>query len=301
MVEFVDLPDIRSHVIDAYGISKTQLEALYAKSKEKIKSFKERINHPIKIQQDDMDQFLYSFETLPVLGKEYWFMLFSGLNGSFHDQLMVAFGRNRKNNMQMNNVEQLPDTDYYRGGVSECWFVKDNRVNKLGIQPCKITIQENILEIKGENYDVQFSGNFPDYEIKIISNEQIIIQLSLQPPKSGKPFEFNQFFVGNLGFDLGNLYFDFQGKLSDEAFNGNSYVQKVIITAPFVPWYWSRLVFENGSWLLFFQSWIEFRGIKKQISSGARFYDVSKDREYEIEEFDFKQQNNQSWMDSDLE
>ena len=81
-----------------------------------------------------MDAFLFNYDDLPNFGKEYWFMLFSGLGDSYTDQLMLAFGRNKRNNMAMDGVDQLLNGDDYKGGVSEAWYYKDGNFYSLGTQ-----------------------------------------------------------------------------------------------------------------------------------------------------------------------
>ncbi|PKP60381.1 hypothetical protein CVT91_05245 [Candidatus Atribacteria bacterium HGW-Atribacteria-1] len=113
-----------------------------------------------------------------------------------------------------------------------------------------------------------------------------------------KSFEFSSYFKLFAGFALINLYFDFTGTLNGENFMGKCYVQKVVVIGPFVPWYWGRIVFSNGSVLTYFEPRIEILMFEHKIRSILEFYAHSKAQTYIFKNLNIKKfgKKNQRWL-----
>lgn len=98
--------------------------------------------------------------------------------------------------------------------------------------------------------EFEFHGSYPSYELKIGKKTKI----RFSKPKRGIPYEEQDFFVSAVGVGILNYYLDAHGILDGKRFDGVSYLQKVAVVAPFIPWNWVRLVFPDRSVLDFFEA-----------------------------------------------
>jgi hypothetical protein len=97
--------------------------------------------------------------------------------------------------------------------------------------------------------------------------------LKIFKSKKGRPFEIQNLLAGRMGFGLVNIYFDFAGKLLGKPFKGKCYVQKVILTSPFIPWNWGRFYMEDGGILDFFVVYSPFLPTKVKLFTNIHFFD----------------------------
>ncbi|MCK5477229.1 MAG: hypothetical protein KAI55_04885, partial [Candidatus Aenigmarchaeota archaeon] len=76
------------------------------------------------------------------------------------------------------------------------------------------------------------------------------------------------------------------------------YVQKVIVVGPFVPWYWGRIVFSNGSIISYYEPRIEISVFTHKLSSELTFYDNTKDKKYIFKNLNIKKfgKKNPRWI-----
>ena len=165
----------------------------------------------------------------------------------------------------------------------------------MEVQRKKITQGDDWIKFDTNEYQILFKGKFPNFSLFVTENDNELINIQTQSPKQADAIEFFGFEKANFGVEIGNTYLDFEGKLGGETFVGRSYMQKVIMSAPFVPWYWGRFVFENGSVLVFFLLWIEVAGIKKTLYSQAKIYDIDTNTYIKIDSFDVKNIKNTSY------
>ena len=221
-----------------------------------------------------IDDLLFSFEELPLFGKEYWFMKFTA-NDESRRQFFLMFGRSAGYiAINCRYVENNKIINGKTDGYCVSWAYDD--VQKT------ITDDLGIIEVKDEkvtcsNKDIQvdFYGLFPKYMLGITTNEKKIGSLDIKKPADNNyNSELAEDFRGLFGYRLANLYFDFKGVLFDKNFSGKCYVQKVIVVGPFVPWKWSRIIFRNGSILTYYIPSIEIGGVGYNIHNSMDFYDA---------------------------
>ncbi len=230
-----------------------------------------------KQKRKAIDKFFYTFDELPILGKEYWFMKFTSDTGS-KTQFLFMFGRSAGDislNGKYIKDKQLGPNKYNGYGVG--WAYKDKQksiVNDLGT----IEISDNKLNIENGPVSSCFCGTFPKYNLRVSKNNKEICNLKITEPKKGDlSFEIYEEHKAFFGYDLINLFFDFEGKLFNKKFKGKCYVQKVVAVGPFIPWRWVRIVFKNGSILTCFTANLEILGLKYNKSLCSTYYDsVSK-------------------------
>jgi len=215
-----------------------------------------------KEKRKAIDKFLYSFDELPILGKEYWFMKFTSDTG-LKTQFFFMFGRST-GDMTLNGKcikdEQLGPNKY--NGYSVGWGYDNKQksiVNELG----SIEISDNKINIENGSVSSCFCGSYPKYNLKLSKNNKEICNINITEPRDKSlKFEFCEYHKAFFGYDLVNIYFDFNGKLFNKKFKGKCFIQKVVAVGPFIPWRWVRIIFKNKSVLTYFEINPELFGLK---------------------------------------
>ncbi len=239
-----------------------------------------------KEKKKAIDKFFYSFDELPILGKEYWFMKFTSDTGS-KAQLLFMFGRST-GDMSLNGKyiedKQLGPNKYKGYAVGWSYDTKQKSiVNDLG----EIEISDNNINIENGPVSSCFCGTFPKYNLRISKNNKEICNLKIIEPKKGNlSFEIYEEYKAFFGYNLINLFFDFEGKLFNKKFKGKCYVQKVVVVGPFIPWRWGRIVFKNGSILTYFTANLEILGLKYNKSMGSTYYDSISKKLYDYHDIE---------------
>jgi hypothetical protein len=247
---------------------------------EKIKESRDKIERLLlkKEMKKGIDDLLFSFEELPLFGKEYWFMKFTSNEGS-RRQFFLMFGRSA-GDIEVNGkyVENSEIIDDKAEGYCISWAYDEIQRN--------ITDDIGVIEVKNESVTcatsdikAEFYGAFPKYKLEISKDGENICCLDIREPEnSNYDSELSEDFKGLFGYRLANLYFDFSGMLFDKDFSGKCYAQKVIVVGPFIPWKWSRIVFRNGSILTYYIPNIEIGGVEYNIHNSMDFYDAETKR-----------------------
>ena len=255
------------------------------KLKEKIKRISSRYNSLIELKKTknsarEIDPMFFCFEDLPPAGKEYWFMKFVSTESKDKRQLLAMFGDSSEpmkiNKKKINGGKE----EGKRNGYMTAWSHNDKKDLILDGES-SISIETNNILASNRQDGINYSGKFPNYFFNLFKESKEIANFKITKPKNNSnSFEFGSHFKSFAGFALINLYFDFTGTLNGKEFAGKCYVQKVIVIGPFIPWYWGRIVFSNGSILTYFEPRIEISMLNHKISSELKFYDNTKDKTY---------------------
>ncbi|MCK4592101.1 hypothetical protein KAT63_01515 [Candidatus Parcubacteria bacterium] len=255
------------------------------KMKEKIKRIDSKYNSLVELKKTkksmhEIDPMFFCFEDLPPTGKEYWFMKFVSTKSKDKRQLLVMFG-DSSGDIKVNKKKIISKEDKgKRNGYMTAWSYNDKKDLILDGESSISTKANNILVSNKQNR-INYSGKFPNYSLNLFKENKEIANFKITKPKNNSnSFEFGSHFKSFAGFALINLYFDFTGELNGEDFTGKCYVQKVVVVGPFIPWYWGRIVFSNGSILTYFEPRIEISILNHKISSELKFYDNTKDKTY---------------------
>ncbi|KKH45748.1 hypothetical protein EO95_11880 [Methanosarcina sp. 1.H.T.1A.1] len=243
---------------------------------QEIKESKDKIERLLvkKELKRGIDDLLFSFEDLPLFGKEYWFMKFTADDGS-RRQFFLTFGRSAgdtevNGRYVVNSRIKNDKTD----GYCVSWAydeIKKNLTDDLGV----IEVKDKRVTCSSKEMKADFYGSFPKYMLDISSNGQTVCCLDIREPEDNNyNSEVSEYFKGLFGYRLANLYFDFEGVLFEKDFSGKCYAQKVIVVGPFIPWKWSRIVFMNGSILTYYIPNIEIGGLEYDIHNSMEFYDA---------------------------
>jgi hypothetical protein len=207
------------------------------------------INSP-EINRSLLDQTMYNAETLPPLGKEYWWNLFMGLHEEKPVQLMILIFRKHGKKMLFNEKEMKFSnigTNEFQA-VTSGWIFDGNEMHDLGDTNTNVLIQKNriISDISGQ--EMVLRGNYPNYRLELGDTVDLTI--------SGKYFLQNKkahgVFLPPFGVGWVDVFSKAEGKILGTKFNGAAHLQKVVGVTVYGPFHWGRLLFQNGSVASFF-------------------------------------------------
>ena len=244
---------------------------------DELKDSKDKIERLIlkKKSGRSIDELLFSFEELPLFGKEYWFMKFTADDGS-RRQFFLMFGRSA-GDIEVNGryIEDSQVADDRTEGYCVSWQYDDGQRN-ISDDLCVIEVKNEVISCSNNDIRAEFRGMFPEYSLSIIEGENELCSVAIKEPVDDEfNSELSEQFKGLFGYRLANLYFDFDGHLSGRDFSGKCYAQKVIVVGPFIPWKWSRIVFRNGSILTYYIPSIEVMGLEYDVYNSMSFYDAN--------------------------
>ncbi len=247
--------------------------------------FKRLKNFVSREKWDNVDKMLFSFEQLPIRGKEYWFLLFTSNEPENGKQFMVTLGNQRVKKYIVDGCEILNGfSDDRHIGPFSFWFYDKNFYRSRTV-PSLITMDNKEMSANFGKTEFSIKGEYPRYEIKLKENGRKICDLITKKGSDHKKYDVSEFFKGGIGFGNVNLLLDSEGKLNGSSFGGQGYLQKVVITAPLpsVPWYWGRVCFSDKSVLTFLQPHISLSRLSKNFATSAYFYNSNKKKEYFFE------------------
>ena len=206
----------------------------------------------INISEAVLDRVMYSTETLPPLGKEYWWFLFFGRDGENPVQLMLLIFRKHGHNMLFNDKEmalkELAENKFQ--AVTAGWIYDGKEIHDLGdtnavtmISPERKTIISNISGQK-----IMLNGGFPDYKLKVGN----IIDLNITKGDYIKNNDAHSVYIPPFGVAWVDAFSNAEGTVLEKNFKGTAHLQKVVgITIP-GSFHWGRICFHNGSSTSFF-------------------------------------------------
>ena len=235
--------------------------------------------------QEHIDKMFYSFEDLPPFGKEYWFMKFTPAAKGDKRQLLAMFGRCTED-IRVNGEHVKAGNGAEKQGYMSAWGFGGRKLDFSG-GLCAIKAGKNSISSSGGGATVSQSGKFPNYAFKVVKNGKEICSIRTKAGK-GNACDIDSFFKLFAGFALANLYLDFGGTLNGKPFKGKCYLQKVIVIGPFVPWYWGRIVFQNGSILTYYLPRIDLFDFNYKLISNFRLFDAKSGIEHVFEGLDVK-------------
>ncbi|OPY28611.1 MAG: hypothetical protein A4E28_01411 [Methanocella sp. PtaU1.Bin125] len=273
-----DLIDVRSYYenyfyskISRYSIP--SLSMMYANSKFKTSIYKAGDPQPC------LDEIFYKYESLIPFGKEYWFAIFTSLDGRKPMQLVATFGRRNSRRSVIDNLEvsglNAVDGVLTTGAFVWCFDGK----KKLFVPPVQTqTVADGTsIVTSGDGLDIAITGTAPEYRVGI-KNGAITGDFRLVKPGAGISEEvLNELKMG-LNYQVYNLYYNFEGTLNGSEYKGRCYLQKVILSTPMVPWYWCRVVFRDGSFLVFFKPYFGSKEYNYVLRNKGVFYSAKHDR-----------------------
>ena len=202
------------------------------------------------IDKEFLDRIMYNSETLPPLGKEYWWMLFFGKDGEKPVQLMLLIFRKHGKKMLFNGKEMIL-REFKKNkfqGVTTGWLYDGEKLLDLGDTNAVTEIQDKkiISEILGK--ELMFSGSFPDYRLKIGE----IVDLNLKKTNYLREKDGQGACLPPFGLGWVNIFTAAEGNIFGKKFEGTAHLQKVVGVIPVGPFNWLRVFFQDGSSARFF-------------------------------------------------
>jgi len=197
-----------------------------------------------------LDRVMYNAETLPPLGKEYWWFLFFGHDGENPVQFMLLIFRKYGKKMLFNNKEmvfrKLEKNKFH--AVTAGWVYDGEELRDLGDTNAIVEIQEKkiVSEISGQK--MRLSGSFPNYELSVGD----LINLEITKGNYLEDKNACGVFLPPFGVGWVDVFSDVDGFVLGKKFKGTAHLQKVVGATIFGPFHWGRIIFQNGSSISFF-------------------------------------------------
>jgi hypothetical protein len=196
-----------------------------------------------------LDRVMYSFETLPPLGKEYWWFLFFGNDGR---QMMVLVYRKFGGGMVFNGKEVVfrkTDQGAFQA-VTTGWIYDGKGIYDLGVSNPVIVSAPggNALVSQVSDRKMTFKGSFPEYELKIGD----LVHLKMTKGDSLENRCAYGVYLPPFGAGWIDIFTNADGDVLGKKFVGTAHLQKVVGIMPYGSFHWARVVFQNGSIFSFF-------------------------------------------------
>ena len=222
-----------------------------------------------------LDRVMYNVETLPPLGKEYWWFLFFGHDGENPVQFMLLIFRKYGKKMLFNNKEMV----FRESGknkfqaVTAGWVYDGEELRDLGDTNAVVEIQEKkiVSEISGQK--MILSGGFPNYELSVGD----LINLEITKGNYLEDKDACGVFLPPFGVGWVDVFSDVDGIVLGKKFKGTAHLQKVVGVTISGPFHWGRIIFQNGSSISFF-CLKTGKSSKTYFHTSATFHDVENNK-----------------------
>ena len=222
-----------------------------------------------------LDRVMYNVETLPPLGKEYWWFLFFGQDGENPVQIMLLIFRKYGKKMWFNNKEmvfrELEKNKFQ--AVTAGWVYDGEELRDLGDTNAIVEIQEKkiVSEISGQK--MRLSGSFPNYELSVGD----LINLEITKGNYLEDKDACGVFLPPFGVGWVDVFSDVDGIVLGKKFKGTAHLQKVVGVTISGPFHWGRIVFQNGSSISFF-CLKAGKSSKRYFRKSVTFHDVENNK-----------------------
>ena len=197
-----------------------------------------------------LDRAMFAIEKLPPLGKEYWWFLFFGQNGERPVQITLLIFRKHGKKMLFNHKE-MNFNEFKEGevlAVTSGWIYDGDELRKLADTNANVILHKDKItsEISGD--EMVFSGSFPNYVMTLGD----LINLKMKNGNFIETKDAYGVFLPPFGMGWVDVFSDASGTVLGKDFKGTAHLQKVVGVAPFGPFHWARIVFNNHSVFSFF-------------------------------------------------
>jgi len=192
-----------------------------------------------------LNHVMYKSETLPPLGKEYWWFLFFGRSGEKPIQFMLLIFRKYGKKMLFNNktmmFKELEKNKFQ--AVTSGWAYDGRKLHNLGDTNAIVEIQDKNIVSNISGQKIILGGDFPDYKLVVGD----LINLRITRGKYLENKNATGVFLPPFGMGWVDIFSDVEGIILGKRFKGTGHLQKVVGVTMFGPFHWGRVVFQNGS------------------------------------------------------
>jgi len=227
-----------------------------------------------------LDRVMYGVETLPPLGKEYWWFLFFGNDGR---QMMVLVYRKFGRGMVFNG-EEVGFKNIDQGAfqaVTTGWIYDGNGIYDLGVSNPEIVSAPGAKALVSQISDrkMTFKGGYPAYELKIGD----LVHLKITEGDFLENRCAYGVYLPPFGSGWIDIFSNAKGTVLGEEFVGTAHLQKVVGVMPYGSFHWARMVFQDGSTFSFF-CLKPGKKIKMYFHTSMNFYDHQTRRDIRFRE-----------------
>jgi hypothetical protein len=188
---------------------------------------------------------MFNSESLPPLGKEYWWLLFFDRSGDKPVQMMLLIYRKYGEKMLFNDKEmtlrKLGYGEFY--AVTSGWIFDGERLQELGDGNVAVHLKRDEIDADISGERMTFSGGYPDYKLKVGD----IVDLTMGKGEFLEDRRAFGVFLPPFGAGWVDIYSSAKGWVLGRTFDGTAHLQKVFGVIPYGPFHWMRIIFMNGS------------------------------------------------------
>jgi len=202
------------------------------------------------VDESLIERVMFNSETLPPMGKEYWWYLGFDFTGEKPRQMMILIFRKYGEKMFFNDKEMTLKTygkNQFRA-VTSGWVYDGEQILSLGDTNAIVKLQPNRIVTHLSGQELVISGEYPHYTISLGDLIDLNIKRSATPQKKLA----QGFLVPPFGMGWVDTFGSVEGTVHGQKFHGESHLQKVVGVNPFGPFHWSRLIFQDKSVATFF-------------------------------------------------
>jgi len=197
-----------------------------------------------------LSRVMFSCESLPPLGKEYWWFLFFGNDGR---QIMVLVYRKYGKKMTFNEKKDVvlrKETEGIFQAVVTAWIYDGKEIYDLGVSNPDIVISQKEKRLVSQiaNRKLLFKGNYPRYSLTIDD----LVRLDMTEGSFIENCCAWGVYLPPFGAGWIDIFSNAKGVVLGEKFEGTAHLQKVVGIMPYGSFHWARVVFRNGSVFSFF-------------------------------------------------
>ena len=201
------------------------------------------------IDADLLDRTMYNFESLPPLGKEYWWFLF--FCGD-RRQLMLLIYRKNGEGMVFNGkdiaLRKIGENEHL--AVTAGWIYDGQEMHDFGVNNSVVSTnqQKKTLVSQVGDRKITLKGEFPTYELEL----EGIAHLRMNEGSLLEKKCAHGIIIPPFGIGWTDIFLNTEGKMLGKTFTGTAHLQKVVGIVPYGPFHWARIIFKNGSMFSFF-------------------------------------------------
>ncbi len=199
-----------------------------------------------------LDRVLYNAETLPPLGKEYWWLHFIGRDGERPMQFMLLIFRKHGRRVRFNDREmalrELKENKFQ--AVTAGWVYNGGKLSDLGDTNAVTEVDSErktiVSTISGRK--MMLNGSFPSYRLNV--DNTIYVDIGELNGIADK--DAHGVFIPPFGVGWVDVFLEAQGSVLGKRFRGIAHLQKVVGVTTFGSFHWGRIVFQRGFSISFF-------------------------------------------------
>ena len=199
-----------------------------------------------------LDRVMFNAETLPLLGKEYWWFLFIGRDGEKPMQFMLLMFRKHGRRVRFNDKEmvlrELKENTFQAATAG--WIYDGNKLSDLGDTNVvtEVDSQRKTIVSSISGRKMMLNGSFPSYRLNVDN----LIDIDIGELNGIADKDAHGVFIPPFGVGWVDIFLEAKGSVLGKRFRGIAHLQKVIGITTFGLFHWGRIYFQEGFSTSFF-------------------------------------------------